>query len=58
MALILPESITNEEGFPSMWSKTDFDGKLTYYNEHQIEWVGAFFEAHPWITRMMIVFDD
>ncbi len=28
------------------------------YNENQVKWIGAFFEAHPFIESMMIVFDD
>ena len=26
-------------------------------NEHQLKWIGAFFEAHPFIEKMYVVFD-
>jgi hypothetical protein len=29
-----------------------------YYNDEQLKWIGAFFDAHPWIEKMMVVFDD
>jgi hypothetical protein len=28
------------------------------FNEEQVYWVGTFFDTHPWIEQMMIVFDD
>ncbi len=28
------------------------------YNTETQKWVGAFFKAHPWINKMMVVFDD
>ena len=41
------------------WDKNCFVGKnKKYYNEHQIKWITLFFDAHPWIERIMIVFDD
>ncbi len=41
------------------WAKEIIkNAKPEDYNEEQIKWVGAFFEAHPWIEKMMIVFDD
>ena len=52
--------ITGGEGH-TLWDASDFDNprevKL-YYNEHQVKWVKGFFEAHPWIKKMMLVFDD
>jgi len=42
-----------------MWDKHCFDGKnKQYYNKHQIKWITLFFDAHPWIERMMVIFDD
>ena len=29
-----------------------------HYNSNSVKWIRAFFEAHPWIERMMVVFDD
>ena len=28
------------------------------YNAEQVKWVSAFFKAHPWIERMVIVFEE
>jgi hypothetical protein len=28
------------------------------YNEDVVKWVGAFFEAHPWVERFYLIFDD
>jgi hypothetical protein len=52
---IRDNNIAGEEGM-TFWEKTDLDP--TRYNPEAVKWVGAFFEAHPWIERMMIVFDD
>lgn len=49
------EEIIGDEG-RIFWNITDFEDDD--YNEAQTKWVKAFFEAHPWITKMMIVFDD
>lgn len=40
------------------WVKEDLVKCSKEYNENQVYWVGAFFEAHPWIERMMVVFDN
>jgi TPP-dependent 2-oxoacid decarboxylase len=50
--------ICNGEYGPSFWEKNDLIENSHEYNEEQVYWVGAFFEAHPWIERMMIVFSD
>jgi TPP-dependent 2-oxoacid decarboxylase len=42
----------------AFWDKADFPLDPAEYNEEQIKWIGGFFEAHPWIEKMMIVFDD
>ncbi len=47
--------ITSDEGL-AYWSK---EYLLKYPKEDEAsKWVSAFFKAHPWIERMMIVFDD
>lgn len=40
--------------------KTYYSGKPTgkYYDEFTIEWVGAFFDAHPFMKKIMFVFDS
>ncbi len=43
---------------PAFWQKVDVIKYSAEYNEEQIFWIGAFFEAHPWIEQMMVVFDD
>lgn len=45
----------NEDG------KTYYTGKVVksgYNTEFATEWVNKFYDAHPWIKQMMIVFDD
>lgn len=27
------------------------------HSKEQIKWIGAFFEAHPWINKMMVCYD-
>jgi len=51
-------NICNGEYGPAFWEKEDLIKKSHEFNEEQVYWVSAFFEAHPWIERMMIVFDD
>lgn len=31
---------------------------LKYHTEFAVKWVGAFFDAHPFMSKIMIVFDD
>ena len=50
--------ICDGEFGPAFWDKKDLTNNSDEYNKEQIEWIGAFFEAHPWIERMMIVFDN
>jgi hypothetical protein len=50
--------ICDDEFGPAYWCKEDLINEPYEYNKEQVEWVGAFFEAHPWIERMMIVFND
>lgn len=51
--------ICNSSGEPILWSKEDIiDTKQhKHYNDAQIKWVTAFFEAHPWVKNIMIIFD-
>jgi hypothetical protein len=43
---------------PAFWEKTDLIKNPKDFNEEQVYWLGAFFDTHPWIDRMMVVFDD
>jgi hypothetical protein len=44
---------------PAFWEKdTMKSATLDQYNAEQIMWINGFFEAHPWIEKMMIVFND
>lgn len=52
------EGIASEESDRTYWVKDDLLRYSKEYNEEQKKWIGAFFEAHLWIERMMIVFDD
>jgi hypothetical protein len=49
--------VPSEDG-PTFWVKSDLIETPEEFNEEQVYWVGAFFDAHPWIEQMMIVFDD
>lgn len=51
------KGITNEDGERTSWRPIEPE-RQKHYNEHQIKWVNGFFTAHPWIKRIMIVFDD
>jgi hypothetical protein len=49
--------ITSSDGNVIYWDKEDLtDPEM--YNPEQVKWIEAFFDAHPWITKMMIVFDN
>jgi hypothetical protein len=48
--------IVGEED-PAFWDK-DILKRPEEYNEEQVKWIGAFFEAHPWIEKFMLNFDD
>jgi hypothetical protein len=50
--------ITGWNGGVAHWDKTDIIKNAKEYNEEQVKWVGAFFEAHPWLNAMVLVFDD
>ena len=54
---IVEKEITSEEE-RSYYDRRDFIDGSDCYNEHQVKWIGAFFEAHPWIRKMVLVFDD
>lgn len=49
-------NICGEEG-PIMWTKHILSNPEKY-NEQQIKWIGAFFEAYPFIETFMLTFDD
>ena len=54
--------IVGEEGESVRWERESMRkekdlGQHSQYNEIQVTWINAFFEAHPWIERMVIVFD-
>jgi hypothetical protein len=54
------KGLTSDEGEKVYWTKESIhkpDAKK-YHNEDQLKWIVAFFDAHPWIERMMVVFDD
>lgn len=53
---VIENGICNDEYGPGLWEKEDLDPN--YYSKVQIYWIGTFFEAHPWIKKMMIVFDN
>lgn len=50
----------NSSAESSFWEKEDMINpkKSKYYDQEAVKWIKAFFETHPWIERMMIVFDD
>lgn len=51
-------NITGEEG-SAFWMKENVFGKNNVdYNPEAIKWMKLFFEAHPFINKVMIVFDD
>lgn len=48
--------ITGDEGH-IYWDKNILNNQAVL-NEHQIKWISAFFNAHPFIERMVLVFDE
>lgn len=51
-------NITDNEYGKMFWDKNDLIMMPNQFNQEQLYWVGGFFEAHPWIEKMMIVFDS
>ena len=51
--------ITGEEG-TMYWTRNDVfkEPIADYDDETAIEWLRHFFDAHPWLNRIKIVFDD
>jgi len=51
---ICRDEVFNEEG------KTYFTEKPTneHHTEFAVEWIGAFYDAHPFMERIMFVFDS
>ena len=52
---VIKYGITSETGI-IYWDSDDLDDENL--NKEQSKWIKGFFKAHPWIKRMMIVFDD
>lgn len=52
-------NITGSEG-RVYWVKSDIcnEKSAKHYNQEAIKWMKLFFEAHPFIEKVMIVFDD
>lgn len=52
--------LTSPDGNRIYWTKEDINNPVVekYNTAIQIKWIRAFFDAHPWIERMMVVFDD
>lgn len=50
------KGICDDDFGPALWEKCSLNPEE--YNEEQVYWIGAFFEAHPWIEKMMIVFNN
>jgi hypothetical protein len=42
----------------TLWYETDLILHPEEYNSEQIKWIGLFFKAHPFMDKIMIVFDD
>lgn len=51
------KDICNNEKF-ILWTKYYLTEYPEDYNEEQLYWIGSFFNTHPWIERMMLVFRD
>jgi hypothetical protein len=52
------EFITSEDAETVFYDKKDITDNPNSYLPDQVQWIGAFFDTHPWIDRMMVVFDD
>lgn len=53
------KNITGDEGRVCWTKNRIIDPKQRkHYKEDQLKWIGGFFEAHPWMEKIMIVFDD
>lgn len=51
--------ITSSDGDKVFWSRDDvFKEKTKYYNDEAYQWMRKFFNAHPFMEKVMIVFDD
>lgn len=50
--------ITGSEGSIFWQRKSVFSEQVEYYQPEAIKWMKLFFEAHPFIEQIMIVFDD
>lgn len=59
-SFIKEHDIEGWNGGSALWRKKDVLKKDAekHYNEESVKWIKAFFEAHPFMEAMMIVFDD
>ena len=44
----------------SYYIKTEIKSpkKSEYYTKESVEWVGKFFDTHPWLDKVMFVYDN
>lgn len=42
----------------ALWERKDVMNNEEEYNSEQIKWMKLFFKAHPFIDKVMFVFDD
>jgi hypothetical protein len=52
------EFITSEDAETVFYDKKDITDNPNSYLPDQVQWIGAFFEAHPWMERIAIIFDS
>ena len=54
------ESISSNEHGSTYWDREDVfeEGAEAEYNPNAIRWMREFFNAHPFMDRVMMVFDD
>ena len=55
---IRKHKISDDDGERSYYSKNKLEKHPNDYYEEQVKWVLGFFNSHPWIEEMYIVFDD
>ena len=46
------------DGGKVCWIKESIIKYPEKYNPEAAKWIKAFFDAHPWMERMMVVFDN
>lgn len=50
--------ICNDEHGPTYWDRSCLINYPYEYDDEAVKWMTMFFDTHPWINRMMVVFDD